>query len=154
MSSALAALSGALFALGLTLSGMTMPARVLGFLDVTGAWDPSLVFVMAGAIAVYAPAHYAIRRFRARPLFDTTFHVPARGALSLTLFGGAALFGIGWGLSGLCPGPALAALGALRSEAAVVVATMFSGTLLGSLLEQRRESGPKQPASVLAHDDG
>lgn len=98
MSILLAAVTGALFGAGLLISGMTQPARVIGFLDVTRAWDPTLAFVMGGAVIVYAFAFRAISVRRSDPWFDIKFHLPTRRDIDLPLVGGAALFGIGWGL--------------------------------------------------------
>lgn len=129
---ALAALCGALFGVGLVVSGMAMPAKVIGFLDVGGAWDPTLAFVMAGAIAVHAPIARLVRARRA-PLFGARFHLPTARAIDARLVGGAALFGLGWGLSGYCPGPALvgAASGALP-------ALVFVGALVAGIALARR----------------
>lgn len=102
-------LAGLMFGLGLVISGMSNPAKVQNFLDVTGSWDPSLAFVMAGAIAVTAPGFWLLSR-RTVPMFSDVFHWPTRRDLDSRLIGGAAIFGIGWGLSGYCPGPALTAL--------------------------------------------
>lgn len=124
-----AAISGALFALGLVVSGMTDPGRVTAFLDVTGRWDPTLAFVMGGAIAVHAPLARLICRRRA-PLYDTAFHLPTRTKIEPRLVVGAALFGIGWGLSGYCPGPALVSLGTAAAPLAVFVAAMLGGIAL------------------------
>lgn len=101
--------SGTLFGAGLTLSGMTDPARVRGFLDVFGAWDPTLAFVMAGAVAVMVLA-WRLRARMSAPWFGDKFSLPDRADLDPRLIAGAALFGIGWGISGLCPGPAIASL--------------------------------------------
>lgn len=110
MKQVLAALaSGLVFGAGLALAGMTNPAKVLAFLDVAGAWDPTLALVMGSALAVNAAA-YALTRRLAKPLFAATFALPTRADLDARLLGGAALFGIGWALVGLCPGPALASL--------------------------------------------
>jgi uncharacterized membrane protein YedE/YeeE len=136
-----ALLSGLLFALGLALSGMTQPARVLGFLDVTGAWDPSLAFVMLGALAVYAPAQRLITHRRARPLQAATFELPATSPIDATLIAGAAVFGVGWGLAGFCPGPALVASAAGAHEAAWTSLGMLAGMLLCGLLARHRASG-------------
>ncbi|MEO7730683.1 MAG: DUF6691 family protein [Kofleriaceae bacterium] len=125
----LAAIAGALFAVGLVVGGMTIPAKITAFLDLRGAWDPSLAFVMAGAIAVHAPLRAIIRR-RSRPLLADRFHDPSARAIDLRLVGGAALFGIGWGVSGYCPGPALVSLGSGASGALVFVATMIGGIAL------------------------
>lgn len=110
MPSLLAALaSGLLFGLGLTVSAMVDPSKVLNFLDIAGAWDPSLAFVMLAAIPV-AAIGFAVARRRGKPLIDTTFRGPTATAVDRRLVVGALLFGIGWGLAGYCPGPALAAL--------------------------------------------
>lgn len=121
-----AALAGALFGAGLVISGMTRPARIIGFLDPLGGWDPSLAFVMAGAAAVYAIAYAAIRR-RARPWFDAQFHVPVRADIDAPLVIGAAVFGVGWGLGGLCPGPGIVAAAGGSTSALVFVLAMLAG---------------------------
>jgi len=120
--------SGALFGLGLIVSDMVNPARVLGFLDIAGAWDPTLGFVMAGALIPMALA-WRVSAARPAPLCGGGF--PARPATRLgrRLIGGAALFGLGWGLAGFCPGPALTALGTGSPGAAVFVAAMVAGML-------------------------
>jgi uncharacterized membrane protein YedE/YeeE len=105
-------LAGLVFAVGLALAGMTMPSKIVAFLDVTGAWDPSLALVMLSAIGVYLPVHRAVRR-RGRPvLAGAVLSVPSETAIDGRLVGGAAIFGVGWGLSGLCPGPAIVSVGA------------------------------------------
>jgi uncharacterized protein len=133
--------SGALFAVGLALSGMTDPGKVLAFLDVTGAWDPTLAFVMGGAVGVHALWLLLIRR-RQRPALapESERRVDAR------LVGGAVLFGLGWGLSGYCPGPALVALAYGRSETVVFVAAMATGALLHGLRADRERL--ETPASA------
>ena len=130
---ALAALAGAMFALGLALGGMTVPAKVTGFLAIGGAWDPSLAFVMIGAIAVHAPLQRLIRR-RGAPLLAERFHGPTTTAIDARLVAGAAIFGIGWGLSGDCPGPALVSLAAGGAPVAVFVVAMLAGVALGRFL--------------------
>lgn len=123
--------AGALFGVGLAISGMTKPSKVIGFLDVTGAWDASLLFVMVGAIAV----HFVARRFilrRPSPLFDTRFHVPTRKDIDRRLVVGSAIFGIGWGLGGYCPGPALVSAGAGSTGAWVFVLGMTVAMLVES----------------------
>ena len=122
---ALAVVAGALFAIGLAVGGMTVPAKVTGFLDVGGAWDPTLAFVMAGAIAVYAPVARIARR-RRRPLVSERFHWPTPRAIDARLIGGAVIFGVGWGLSGYCPGPALTSIGSGAASAIVFVAAMIA----------------------------
>ncbi len=104
-----AAVAGALFGAGLAVSEMMNPKRVIGFLDFAGDWDPSLAFVMAFAVAV-AFIGYRFGRRRSRPFLDDTFHLPDPKGITPRLIAGAALFGIGWGLAGLCPGPAIASL--------------------------------------------
>jgi uncharacterized protein len=124
---ALAGIAGALFGAGLLVSGMTHPARVIAFLDVTGPWDPSLAFVMGGALAVYAVAFRRIRARRAAPWCDLAFHVPERRDLDAPLLAGAAVFGIGWGLGGWCPGPAVVAAGSGSASALAFFAAMLAG---------------------------
>ncbi|UDF30349.1 UNVERIFIED_ORG: YeeE/YedE family protein [Roseateles sp. XES5] len=128
--SILAALTcGALFGLGLALSGMLDPARVQGFLDVTGAWDPSLAFVLGGAVATMVVGLRLIRRLP-RPAFDMRFHLPDNRAVDRRLVLGSAIFGAGWGLGGFCPGPAIAALSLGRLEPLLFVAFMLAGMVL------------------------
>jgi uncharacterized membrane protein YedE/YeeE len=124
-----AAAAGALFGAGLLVSGMTQPAKVIGFLDVASGWDPSLAFVMGGAVVVYGLAFAWIRRGRTEPWFDGTFHVPTRRDVDVPLLAGAAIFGVGWGLGGLCPGPGLVAAAAGSSAGVAFVAAMLAGML-------------------------
>jgi hypothetical protein len=119
-------LCGVLFALGLGISGMTRPAKVLAFLDVTGAWDPSLAFVMIGAIAVHAVLARRILR-RGEPLLAPTFALPTRRDIDAQLLVGAAIFGVGWGLAGLCPGPAVTILASGTIAAVAFVLAMLVG---------------------------
>ena len=127
MRNALLVLSGALFALGLAVGGMTQPAKVLGFLNVTDHWDPSLLLVMGGAVGVYLVGYRVVRAQRERPLCADRFDVPDNQGVDRRLLAGAGLFGVGWGLGGFCPGPGLASLGAMALEGAVFVAAMFAG---------------------------
>lgn len=139
--------SGALFGFGLALSGMVDPARVRGFLDVTGAWDPSLAFVLAGAVGAALPGFRLARR-RARPLLDRRFDLPTRRDVDAPLVGGAVLFGIGWGLAGLCPGPAVAALSIAGAPVLLFVAAMVAGVLLHDrLLAPRLAAWRHRPAA-------
>ena len=117
--------AGLLFGLGLSLGGMTQPAVVLGFLDIFGAWDPRLVFVMAGAVLTTAVGYRLVLR-RPRPLLAERFQWPMSRRIDARLIGGAALFGIGWGIAGYCPGPALASLGAGAPALLVLVACMLA----------------------------
>ncbi|MBM4383113.1 MAG: YeeE/YedE family protein [Deltaproteobacteria bacterium] len=129
MAQILAALaSGLVFGAGLALAGMTNPAKVLSFLDLAGAWDPTLALVMGGALAVNAAA-YAVTRRRAKPLYADAFALPTRSDLDARLLGGAALFGLGWALVGLCPGPALASLARGDVHVLGFVAAMAVGML-------------------------
>jgi len=122
-------LCGLVFAFGLVAGGMTQPSKVVGFLDFTGAWDPSLALVMGGALGT----HTLLRRFvigRPQPLLASRFAVPTRTDIDSRLMAGAAIFGVGWGLGGFCPGPALVALGGGMNAAMVVVPAMLAGMLL------------------------
>jgi uncharacterized membrane protein YedE/YeeE len=119
-------ISGTLFGAGLALSGMMDPARVRGFLDVFGRWDPTLVFVIGGAVAVMGIAWLVQRRMET-PVYGDRFNLPGTMKIDARLLGGSALFGIGWGLAGLCPGPGLASLATYPREAGVFVAAMLVG---------------------------
>ena len=127
-------LSGALFGAGLALGGMTNPARVRGFLDLFGDWDPTLAFVMGGAVIVMAIAWRFVPRM-AHPLFAEKFALPTRTDLIPKLIGGSALFGMGWGIAGLCPGPGIAALVIQPSSAAIFVISMLAGMGIIRLVE-------------------
>ena len=121
--------SGVLFGAGLALGGMTDPARVRGFLDIFGDWDPTLAFVMGGAVIVMAIAWRIVPRL-ADPIIAGEFHLPTKSDLTPRLIGGAALFGIGWGIAGLCPGPGIAALVIEPASAAIFVVAMIAGMAL------------------------
>jgi uncharacterized membrane protein YedE/YeeE len=126
---AVAFISGVIFALGLGVSGMTDPSKILGFLDVAGHWDPSLAFVMAGAIGMHlGPAQWALRA--KRPLLAADFERPSRTRVDRGLVAGSVLFGVGWGAAGYCPGPALVDLIAPSPGLLVFVASMIAGTAL------------------------
>ncbi|SMQ73353.1 hypothetical protein SAMN06297468_2165 [Altererythrobacter xiamenensis] len=126
--------SGVLFGAGLALGGMTNPARVRGFLDIFGNWDPTLAFVMGGAVIVMAVA-WRFRERMAHPLFAEKFSLPDRTDLTGKLIGGSALFGIGWGIAGLCPGPGVAALVIEPASAAIFVIAMLAGMGIVRLTE-------------------
>lgn len=147
----IAFVSGLVFALGLGLGGMTQPAKVTAFLDFAGDWDPSLAFVMIGAIGVYATLYRFIRRLPS-PLFSTTFALPTRTDIDPRLVGGAALFGVGWGLAGFCPGPALTSLASGETSVLLFVVSMLAGMYLYKLVDNsgaRRATAPHQaPASA------
>jgi uncharacterized protein len=125
---ATALVSGLIFGLGLSLSGMLDPVRVQGFLDVFGTWDPSLAFVLGGAVVV-AFAGVAVSRRVNKPVFDAQFHLPGTHRVDRRLVVGSALFGIGWGIAGLCPGPAISALALGRVEIVAFVTTMVLGMI-------------------------
>jgi uncharacterized membrane protein YedE/YeeE len=129
--------SGFLFGMGLTVSGMTDPQRVRGFLDVFGDWDPTLAFVMGGAVLVMAIA-WRIQTRMAKPVFGERFSLPDRTDLDPRLLTGATVFGIGWGVAGLCPGPAVASLALSPVHAIPFVAAMLAGMLLQKITMERR----------------
>ena len=129
--------TGLVFGIGLIVSGMADPAKVLGFLDLAGAWDPSLALVMAGAIAVGALAFFIGGR-RTLSLLGAKMNLPSARQIDRRLVGGSLLFGIGWGVAGFCPGPALVALGMGQAKAAVFVLAMIAGMLLFEALERAR----------------
>lgn len=141
----LALCSGALFAAGLALSGMSNPRKVLGFLDLAGSWDPSLACVMAGALAVHSLA-YRLQRRRARPIYAERFSLPEESDVDRRLIGGAALFGVGWGIAGYCPGPALVSLVSGNLGCLVFVLCM----LLGMGLVSRSEHGASAAGATQA----
>jgi uncharacterized protein len=131
--------SGVLFGAGLTLSGMTNPVRVRGFLDIFGDWDPTLAFVMGGAVIVMAVA-WRIQSRMLRPIFGEKFSLPDRKDLDPRLISGAVLFGIGWGIAGLCPGPALASLALAPATVLPFVGAMVAGMVLQEFLSRRKVS--------------
>lgn len=126
MNLASAFIAGLVFGVGLILSGMTDPGKVIGFLDVAGSWDPSLAFVMGGAILVGVFA-FALAQRRARSFLGGAMHLPRNRDIDLRLVAGSVLFGIGWGLAGFCPGPALVSFGSGVDQAAIFVAAMLAG---------------------------
>jgi uncharacterized membrane protein YedE/YeeE len=134
--------SGALFGAGLAVSGMLDPVRVRGFLDLFGRWDPTLAFVMGGAILPMVVA-WLVQRRMAAPIAAEGFHLPDTGAITPKLVGGAALFGIGWGLAGLCPGPGIASLVLHPREAGLFVVMMFAGFALVALAQRRPKEGER-----------
>ena len=137
--------SGLLFAVGLGVSGMTRADKVIGFLNLPGGWDPSLAFVMMGAIAVHLVLFRLILR-RGRPLFGRSFGIPTRSDLDRRLLGGAALFGVGWALGGYCPGPGLVSIAGGSSHALTFVATMIVGMLAFHAVEAGLEGRRQQAA--------
>ena len=136
-----ALVSGLLFGLGLILSGMANPAKVLGFLDLAGAWDPSLALVMGGAIAIGSIA-FAIAKKRHLSYFGLSMQIPTNRAIDKRLALGSVVFGIGWGLAGICPGPAIVLLGAGSIKGAVFVSSMLMGMGIYQLLDSCGKSKP------------
>ena len=145
---------GLVFGIGLLISRMTEPQKVLGFLDILGAWDATLAFVMAGAVAV-AGIGFALARRRNTPLLAPSFGWPSRNDIDTPLLAGSALFGIGWGLVGICPGPALVNLAGLSIPIVVFVIAMVLG-MLGYELRQRQRVQQSTPpsAAIAARSDG
>jgi uncharacterized protein len=140
--------SGLVFAVALGLGGMTLPQRVLGFLDVTGSWDPTLLFFMAGAVGVFAVA-YRVRLRRQAPVLAPAFVLEHEGRIDARLLGGSVLFGLGWGLAGYCPAPAVASLGTGGASVVVFVAAMVGGMTLFSALASLVE---RRPQAALSED--
>lgn len=129
-------LSGMLFGAGLHIGGMTDPARVRGFLDLFGSWDPTLAFVMGGAVLVMGLA-WRVQRRMLRPAFAEAFALPDRSDITPRLVGGSALFGLGWGIAGLCPGPGFAAFAIAPVSAAIFVVAMLMGMAAVRLIDGR-----------------
>ena len=139
--------AGLIFALGLGLAGMTDPARVLGFLDVTGAWDPRLAGVMGGAVLLGLVSFARVLR-RPRPVLDLRFHLPTQRVIDARLIVGAVLFGAGWALAGYCPGPAIVSLASGSRDAWIFVAAMLGGIGLGQLWERRADAATARESIV------
>ena len=140
-----ALLAGLVFGLGLIVSGMANPAKVLGFLDLAGAWDPSLAFVMAGAIAVAALA-FALAKKRTVSFLGAAMKLPGSREIDRRLVIGSVLFGIGWGVAGFCPGPGLVVLGMGEIKALVFVGAMRAGMGIFELIERRKQASPLRAA--------
>lgn len=130
-------LIGIIFGIGISISGMANPAKVINFFDIAGAWDPSLAFVMGGALIV-ALLGYGFVLGRKHPLFANQFHLPTRKDIDLKLVGGSIVFGIGWGIAGFCPGGALPALGTGRIEVILFVAALAAGILTAKAITKIR----------------
>lgn len=144
---------GLIFGVGLLVSGMNQPEKVLGFLDIFGAWDATLAFVMAGAVAVSAIG-FALARRSAAPVFAAKFSWPERRDIDAPLIAGAVLFGIGWGLVGICPGPALVNLAGLSLPIVVFVVAMVLGMLGYELWQRRNVAGSEARSPIIAASDG
>ena len=128
-------LSGIIFGLGLTISGMVNPQKVLGFLNIFDAWDPSLIFVMVGAIIIFAPLHYIFKK-KSRPILAKNFISIENKNIDKKLLIGSGLFGTGWGLAGLCPGPAIASISFLNPSSLIFVLFMFVGFFIANRIEK------------------
>lgn len=139
-------LIGLLFGLGIVISGMVNPAKVLNFFDLAGTWDPSLIFVMSGALIVTFIGYRFVLP-RQKPLLAERFQLPTSKALDAPLIGGAALFGVGWGIAGFCPGGALPALGTGRSEVFLFVAALIAGMLLTALVRNAWQRSTATPSA-------
>lgn len=138
-------IAGLIFSLGLVISGMTNPKNIIAFLDIGGAWNPALMLVLGAAVAVTALGYRLVWR-RKQPLFAADFSVPTNRMLDRKLLGGAALFGAGWGLVGLCPGPALSSISSMESGVLIFSAAMLAGMLLQqntSRLLERKAAAPQ-----------
>ena len=148
-------LGGSLFGIGLAIAGMTQPAKIIGFFDFFGSWDPSLAFVMLGAIVVYTPVYrWAIRTWQ-RPIWAPAFSLPTRKDIDARLIVGSAIFGVGWGLGGYCPGPALTSVGAGSEQAFTFGASMLLGVGVYQLFmrfRERRTGGAVDPQAAAMID--
>lgn len=149
MAALFAFISGVVFGLGLLLSGMTEPSKVKGFLDIAGAWDPSLAFVMGGAIAV-AVLPFGMARRRTHAWSGEAIDLPSNTRVDRRLVAGGLIFGLGWGLAGYCPGPALVALGGGSASALWFVVAMLAGVLLHDKLWRRRADESLGPGRASA----
>jgi uncharacterized membrane protein YedE/YeeE len=129
-------LVGFIFALGLGISGMTRPDIVKGFLDIWGNWNPALIGVMAGAIAIHSIAFYLVKH-RKSPLFDTQFYLPTKKSIDKKLILGSILFGIGWGWAGICPGPGIVSLMSGQINILIFIVSMIAGMYFFKLIEKR-----------------
>ena len=132
---------GLIFGLGIMVSGMANPAKVINFFDVAGAWDPSLAFVMGGAL-VTTMIGYRVVLARPGPVFDKRFQVPTRSGIDRRLVAGSAIFGVGWGIAGFCPGGALPALGTGRADVAAFVAALMAGIFAARFVTNRIAGRP------------
>lgn len=130
-------LIGGVFGLGIAVSGMINPAKVLNFFDIAGSWDPSLIFVMGGGLAVAFAGYRLVFGQRQAPVFETSFALPTKRTIDAELVGGAAVFGIGWGIAGFCPGGAIPALGLGHSQTPIFVAAVIAGIVVARFARAR-----------------
>lgn len=135
-----ALVSGILFGMGMAVSGMIDPAKVIGFLDVSGHWDPSLAFVMGGALAVFLPSYFLIIKPRKQSVSGAEMCTPTNTKIDARLLSGAAIFGLGWGLAGICPGPAVASLSFGNMSIVLFFVAMLAGSLLTKIVMSSRET--------------
>lgn len=145
---------GIVFGLGIMVSGMADPAKVLNFFDVFGNWDPSLAFVMAGAVVVAFVGYRILFRAAKRPVFDRRFHVPVSTTIDRRLVGGAAIFGLGWGIAGFCPGGALPGAGTLNAGVLVFIAALIAGIVTSRAWLQRKSAAQRRENRVATHAEG
>ncbi|CZF81116.1 hypothetical protein GCE9029_02406 [Grimontia celer] len=134
----IALLSGFLFGLGMMISSMVNPAKVIGFLDVFGQWDPSLAFVMGGALMVFLPGYFLFIRKQPKPTFATSFSVSQNQEIDKKLVSGSLIFGVGWGMAGICPGPAITALGSGSGVIVLFFASMLIGMYLVNIFTEKK----------------
>jgi len=139
-------LIGLVFGAGILISGMANPAKVLNFFDIAGTWDPSLAFVMGGALIVTAIGYKVVLK-RPSPLLGASFQLPLRRDLDLSLLGGSAVFGVGWGIAGFCPGGALPALGTGRIEVLIFIIALVAGIVVARRLQAIHQSRSQRPAA-------
>ncbi|KLV08832.1 hypothetical protein ABT56_00985 [Photobacterium aquae] len=128
--------SGLLFGFGMMLSGMVDPAKVIGFLDISGQWDPRLAFVMGGALLVFAPGYWLLVRRRQQPVLGGAFNLPTSTILDKKLLLGATMFGVGWGMAGICPGPAVTSISGLNPAMIIFLAALLLGMKIAPLGER------------------
>ncbi|MBR9874209.1 MAG: YeeE/YedE family protein [Vibrionaceae bacterium] len=138
-----ALMSGVLFGMGMAVSGMIDPAKVVGFLDISGSWDPSLAFVMGGALAVFMPSYFLIIKPRKQSVSGAEMCTPSNTKIDTRLLSGAAIFGIGWGLAGICPGPAVASLALGNFSIVLFFVAMLAGSMFTKLVINSREEKMK-----------
>ncbi len=143
--------AGLVFAIGLCIGGMTLPSKIVGFLDFAGQWDASLAFVMGGGVVVYAVA-FRLVRGRKSPLFSPTFVIPTHSDIDSRLVAGSALFGVGWGLGGFCPGPAITAIAWTAAPVIIFVVAMCAGMYLHSLIGAVSTARLSQATAPVAAD--
>ena len=136
----IALVSGLLFGFGMMISGMVDPNNVLNFLDLAGSWDPSLLFVMGGAVMVFMPIYLLVIKKMGRPLGHSEFHLPKKNKIDFRLVTGALAFGVGWGIAGFCPGPVVTSLSSGNSTVYLFISTMLIGIWLGSIITNRSNS--------------